>query len=1080
VVFREHSNLDAWLNPRTFLGVLVAIAGLAVGAAALVAVVYSAAMAPFGPAPPFDPGCSATDVICSAWSEFRREHPYPYQAISIKPLGERMFALILSEPAPRTSKEELLKLLQVAFGSDFRAAERKRWFIGEDGWVEDIVIHVRANEAFEDDPLRDPLLRDRVALLHSALYGTTFGGDLEVVHGGDVNRASTIATPRVSLLELRTWLADPALLWRRVNTDGSTRKNWPTLAADHEQGTWISADGTLVMLTFPIAILTAAQSDPAALEPLRAPVRELAVASDVVFGGAWTDEQVAILARPRTRPLSVVPPLRFETIAMLATQSGARLEQSFVTDSVFAGRLNAGRDAWKEWAPVYVSAPIVDTELGTLMILADQILKSWSEAGFIEYRYFTYPKPRSFPFGEGPLSEILRERLRIPETLFNWSTTGSAVVAHTDGFKALVVGRAGALPVSYGGRWNGSRPMRDLLAYEEQGWRYFAAQHDQILARVAQYITLFQLFRAIDMDRAPEHTVTTPVHTAEPRAAANAVLVRETEALLRAIAEPPPAAPRDELRDSAREEFARVRASRPDLTDTELAAMLANRFSPEVMRVRERLHAGVVREHAAVRAAEAEHLKLARSTDPAAAAAANIALDARRNVLQATQRRAAAFDAVLHSLRRKVARVAAQNSDTSDVLRRYVAASAYEPSGSIKTPSVVVSWSRREGLSNRGGHSLQASALHFETSPDVRDISTARGAGGLVVRYPVAYAAAVESDAAAIARAMEHRGERKAVATLPAVPASRTRRAALDLPADASAVDLPSAVGRLGRTPDPRKEPVVASLEAYAQQSNCCIYIGSDATRGTHLVEPPSKPEISATTEIRDRITLLDMLQPRLRTKPVVLIDVPESDVAAVALDLATTDPADRGRLESLAKFLGAATQTDSGRLSAIAHRDLAGKPVVLRTEARVPRPGEASLVARSGIPEPKQHWTAIQAVDLQGRALQGALQEISWSNSSDGTPTAIGLTLRGTHLVIVAGARKMPGRGESLLEVDARIRASMKRNTSMAQYLMTMYSELSRQRTPPQRIAFMIRDDSGTAVLSGIGPAVPVAASSQ
>jgi hypothetical protein len=58
------------------------------------------------------------------------------------------------------------------------------------------------------------------------------------------------------------------------------------------------------------------------------------------------------------------------------------------------------------------------------------MLKSWSQAGQIDYLYFDYPlRPDRFPFDK-PLSDKVRQQQKDGgnSVLFNWNTAGSAVV----------------------------------------------------------------------------------------------------------------------------------------------------------------------------------------------------------------------------------------------------------------------------------------------------------------------------------------------------------------------------------------------------------------------------------------------------------------------------------------------------------------------------------------------------------------------------------------------------------------------------------------------------------------------------
>ena len=86
--------------------------------------------------------------------------------------------------------------------------------------------------------------------------------------------------------------------------------------------------------------------------------------------------------------LNVLWPLRTESILTLASAHTADLGQSYERTRVFAGKLASGGDAGRDWAPIYLSDQLVDTEVGSLLNLTDQILKSWSQAGQVDYDNF--------------------------------------------------------------------------------------------------------------------------------------------------------------------------------------------------------------------------------------------------------------------------------------------------------------------------------------------------------------------------------------------------------------------------------------------------------------------------------------------------------------------------------------------------------------------------------------------------------------------------------------------------------------------------------------------------------------------
>jgi hypothetical protein len=181
-------------------------------------------------ATPYRPDCSERDSACAIWKEFRRAHPYPYQTIAAKRSSDASLVLILSEPSPSLTKRQLDQLVGTVFGSDLLSSQRLRWYIGTDGWVEDLVLKTKFDLAPEFDPLRSARLRDRLALLYQALFGTPFGGDLELINK-PLSASTRGVAPNInpSPSEVRSWLEDRSLSWQPLNTGELRTLTWPTI-----------------------------------------------------------------------------------------------------------------------------------------------------------------------------------------------------------------------------------------------------------------------------------------------------------------------------------------------------------------------------------------------------------------------------------------------------------------------------------------------------------------------------------------------------------------------------------------------------------------------------------------------------------------------------------------------------------------------------------------------------------------------------------------------------------------------------------------------------------------------------------
>jgi hypothetical protein len=85
-----------------------------------------------------------------------------------------------------------------------------------------------------------------------------------------------------------------------------------------------------------------------------------------------------LFGRQRQISLGVLPPLRFENLQAFARNQTDHVAQSYERRRIFAGRVTVGKYAIWDWAPILLSPQLDDNKFGTLLNLADQILKSWS------------------------------------------------------------------------------------------------------------------------------------------------------------------------------------------------------------------------------------------------------------------------------------------------------------------------------------------------------------------------------------------------------------------------------------------------------------------------------------------------------------------------------------------------------------------------------------------------------------------------------------------------------------------------------------------------------------------------------
>lgn len=455
------------------------------------------------------------------WKNFRVQHPYHVQVVGLsQPDSSQHRLLIITEPPPDVTVAGLQSLDRIALAN----YEIGRHRIGFNGWAKDVLVQL--------PPMGESDLELLVDKLHHYLFGTSYKAvavpiigasgnstpknykfDLHVPVG---NLAATLLSTRpvgyshsqiviitvlslmvllmlwatvrartkgrifglvvlgvvlVSILSV-SWAEDSATKLRPV--EGGQTTDLKSIVEQRSSGVYLSEPSGLVVWSFPRS---------QALSKYRLEGREFSLDSDLIVGAVAGPYQVAVVGRERVVPIELLPPLRVETIMQLAAAGTDELAQSYERNNFFAGRVDHNRDM--DWAPIYLSPQLINTEYGSLLNITDQLLKSWSSNGLVRYVNFTYPDPAKWPF-----PEPLLKYAKASEITFNWNTKGAGYSVSHDGLEVFALNRTGALPVDYLSEKNAQ-----LQKAEDDAYTYFATQNDPNLVRVVQYASLYQIFR---------------------------------------------------------------------------------------------------------------------------------------------------------------------------------------------------------------------------------------------------------------------------------------------------------------------------------------------------------------------------------------------------------------------------------------------------------------------------------------------------------------------------------------------------------------------------------------------------------
>jgi hypothetical protein len=431
----------------------------------------------------------------AAWRRVRQTYPVHSQILAKcenKQVGEHV--IVLTEPPPHLVRAKAEPIVKALFSAPVASVQRKRHPLGFDGWAEDLVIVARPRT-----PEQIKALNDDLALLSVLAFGSAYKAEVE-----DIAR---LAPPKfweappaleVSADELFAWLMGPKAEML-VSLDGGEGATLRERSARKETGTYQSANPGLI-----VALLPAGGSGN--LNDHVDDLRRFAVDTDTFLGALKLgDTRVALIGRERTSSLAAMPPLRVETLLLLASYRSAQLSQSYERNRAFAGKLLSGAGdlfGW-DWAPILLSDVLGDTEFGSLLNFTDDMLKGWSESGKIEYKGFAHEKPKQFPFDStGAFKTLAAKTLT-----YNWNTAGVGLVSSKDKIEIFSVRNTGSLPVSYfpEGSQSDEAAKAKLVRAEDVAYRYFSSLRNPMLGRAVQYAALYQVFQAFDLRARPPH-----------------------------------------------------------------------------------------------------------------------------------------------------------------------------------------------------------------------------------------------------------------------------------------------------------------------------------------------------------------------------------------------------------------------------------------------------------------------------------------------------------------------------------------------------------------------------------------------
>lgn len=413
----------------------------------------------------------------AVWNEFSESNPYNIQLECIRNYDDNSRLVILSEPSDFVSEEELDEFFG-KYNSYTKTYKRK---IGFDGWMRDYVV------AFND--LDDDDYNSFVKKLSMLLYKTDYKAeliDMSVMVSHTPYLDSTL-NYNVTTEELKEWFIDNAEpIMPLEGGSGIATDMKSVLSGTIENGMQLYSS-----VAPGFVIWTIDQTNSLPELDFRIFARKFSLDSDIILGAIAKDDNIAIIARERCIPITQLPPMRAETLCLLANTRDDELSQSYERNNLFAGKQTGDAYGGKDFAPILLSDALWHTEYGNILNVTDQMLKSWSENGMIDYVDFNYPKPVFWTFEKGAIRD-----LDVLTLTYNWNTEGVGYIVDDNDYAVYALNRTGSLPVSYiPGDAKQTTEKDPVYQAEQKAYDFFSSLSNPELLKVVQYASMYQIFQ---------------------------------------------------------------------------------------------------------------------------------------------------------------------------------------------------------------------------------------------------------------------------------------------------------------------------------------------------------------------------------------------------------------------------------------------------------------------------------------------------------------------------------------------------------------------------------------------------------
>lgn len=396
------------------------------------------------------------------WQNFRGNYPNPYQTIGFAQFNDKSQLYLISEPPSYVQLSDITELFE---GFDY-SVEVKTWNIGYDGWVKDVVICVHYIP-----PVYKLLF---IKQLNELLYANSYKlicKELPVVQPRRIFIKSNTIDYKISSMELNKWFVENNMHFVEV-AKSINQYSFNELLNSPKAGVYASNDSTFMIWSIPYGNQAGFS---------RENIGKFTIESDIILGAISNSKTLIVIGRARQCSYAELPPLRIETIEMLAGTKSESLSQSLNIAELITGKMDNGAD----WCPAFVSDELENDEFGHLLTMTDIFLKDWLSAGFLSYPEYKYPKPNRY---------YEMNRNNISSIRYNWNSKDYIYSTRFYDKDVIAFRNTACLNASlFDASEIEEKEMNKTINSEAN--KYLASLNNADLARVVQYTALYQIFK---------------------------------------------------------------------------------------------------------------------------------------------------------------------------------------------------------------------------------------------------------------------------------------------------------------------------------------------------------------------------------------------------------------------------------------------------------------------------------------------------------------------------------------------------------------------------------------------------------